>query len=59
MPGVPRECIRDRDTSGHARMDYPEGWDGVTRLHEKYLRIIDELKFAGYGGCEFVNHAAF
>lgn len=56
---LPRECIRDSNTSGHARTDYSEGWEGVQKHHERYLRIIDELKFAGYGVCDFVNHASF
>ncbi|OAL44033.1 hypothetical protein IQ07DRAFT_605211 [Pyrenochaeta sp. DS3sAY3a] len=46
---VPRECIRDSNTSGHARTDYREGWDGVLQHHERYLRIIDQLKFFGMG----------
>jgi hypothetical protein len=54
-----RECIRDGSTTGHARIDYSPGQAGVRSLHDRYLRIIDALKFAGYGICDFVNHAAY
>ncbi|KAL2203304.1 hypothetical protein CC79DRAFT_1373449 [Sarocladium strictum] len=51
----PRECIRDSNTSGHARTDTLDPGE----LHRMYEDIIWELQFAGYGVCQFVNHAAY